>query len=137
MNKKEGFRKLKKQQTVRSGGDQVTINREGLISIGKKVMTKLVDGGVKEGSHVEIESDDSYIICVIFDSEDTDNPKLRITNGSGKISCKGLLMDSGLEDMGTLLSSEKGTPSITDGKPEVLCDKDGKMIYIDTMVIPF
>ena len=59
MNKRKGFRKLEKKEVSRSGGSQVTINREGLISIGKKLMTDLVSGGVKEGSRVEVESDDN------------------------------------------------------------------------------
>ena len=132
MNKRKGFRKLEKKEVSRSGGSQVTINREGLISIGKKLMTNLVSGGVKEGSRVEVESDDNHILCVIFDSKDTDKPKLRITNGSGKISCKGLLEDSGLKTITDLLESDKGTPSLTVKDSEILCNDDGKMVYIDT-----
>jgi hypothetical protein len=134
VNKRKGFRKLEKKEVSRSGGKQITINREGLISIGKGIMTELGSEGVKESSNIEIEDNGKDTLCIIFDSKDTNNPELRINNGSGKISCKGLLRDSSLTSITTLLSSETGTPSITDKEPEVLCDKDGKMVYINTIL---
>ena len=118
LSSRKGFRRLEKKQVSRPGGPQTTINREGLISIGKKLMTQLVGGGVEDGCYVDIESDDKDTLCIIFDcsdeySGDRNNPKLRITKGSGKISGKSRLGDSNISSITDLLESDKGTESIT------------------------
>ena len=115
---RKGFRPLRTIKGERSGGSQVTINREGLISIGKKLMTQLVDEGVKDQCYVDVENDDKDTIGLVFDCSDEysgkkDNPKLRITKGSGKISCRSKLGDSEIPSIKDLLGSPKGTKSIT------------------------
>ena len=119
LSSRKGFRPLETIKGERSGGSQVTINREGLISIGKKLTTQLVSGGVKDQCYVDIESNDKDTICIVFDcsneySGDRTSPiKLRIDKGSGKISGKGKLSDSNISPITDLLESDKGTPSIT------------------------
>ena len=118
LSSRKGFRKLETIKGERSGGSQVTINREGLISIGKKLMTQLVGKGVEDQCYVDIESNDKDTICIVFDcsdeySGDRSNPKLRITKGSGKISGRGKLGDSNISSITDLLGSPKGTKSIT------------------------